>query len=176
MTFWTDEKVSELLKLWETGLSAAQIAPKLGCASRSAVLGKIHRLKNSNAKNLGLNRPARRVRTPRAERPKRVYKVHKKSGRKSHKNNPRTKALKTIKAVEIPAKWKLDGTHISILELSPKMCRWPYGNPGEAEFHYCAHVTYRESSYCAHHHEKSVSQPRNRRKKPTEDFLRIVYA
>ncbi len=40
---WTGERVVELLALWAAGNSASQIGARLGC-SRSAVIGKLHRL------------------------------------------------------------------------------------------------------------------------------------
>ena len=41
---WTDERVELLKKLWADGLSASQIATKLGEVTRNAVIGKVHRL------------------------------------------------------------------------------------------------------------------------------------
>lgn len=42
---WTDEKVDLLKKFWEEGLSASQIAAKIGDGvTRNAVIGKAHRL------------------------------------------------------------------------------------------------------------------------------------
>ncbi len=41
---WTDERVEQLKKLWEDGLSASQIAAELGSITRNAVIGKVHRL------------------------------------------------------------------------------------------------------------------------------------
>ena len=41
---WTDERVELLKKLWAEGLSASQIAGRLGGATRNAVIGKVHRL------------------------------------------------------------------------------------------------------------------------------------
>lgn len=42
---WTDARIAELTRLWATGVSASGIATALGDVSRSAVLGKLHRLK-----------------------------------------------------------------------------------------------------------------------------------
>ncbi len=51
---WTDERVEMLKQLWTEGLSASQIADKLGGVSRNAVIGKVHRLKlESRAKSPG---------------------------------------------------------------------------------------------------------------------------
>ena len=41
---WTDERVEQLKKLWSEGLSASQIASRLGEVTRNAVIGKVHRL------------------------------------------------------------------------------------------------------------------------------------
>lgn len=43
---WTDDKIDTLQKLWGKGLTASQIAEKLGDGiTRNAVIGKAHRLK-----------------------------------------------------------------------------------------------------------------------------------
>ena len=41
---WTDDRVDLLKKLWSEGLSASQIAGRLGGVTRNAVIGKVHRL------------------------------------------------------------------------------------------------------------------------------------
>lgn len=42
---WTDERIERLKALWDEGLSASQIAKKLGeGVTRNAVIGKAHRL------------------------------------------------------------------------------------------------------------------------------------
>jgi len=41
---WTLERVDDLARLWSQGLSARQIADKLGSITRNAVIGKAHRL------------------------------------------------------------------------------------------------------------------------------------
>ena len=41
---WTDERVENLKKLWQDGLSASHIATQLGGVTRNAVIGKVHRL------------------------------------------------------------------------------------------------------------------------------------
>lgn len=47
---WNDERIEQLKKLWADGLSASQVAGEMGGTSRSAVLGKIHRLGLSSDK------------------------------------------------------------------------------------------------------------------------------
>jgi GcrA cell cycle regulator len=41
---WTDERIEQLKRLWENGMTASQIAEDLGGVSRNAVIGKAHRL------------------------------------------------------------------------------------------------------------------------------------
>ena len=41
---WTEEKVSELTKLWDEGITTGEIGKRLG-VSKTAVVGKAHRLK-----------------------------------------------------------------------------------------------------------------------------------
>ena len=56
---WTDERVEMLKQFWTEGLSASQIAEKLGGVSRNAVIGKVHRLKlESRVKSVGSAAPA----------------------------------------------------------------------------------------------------------------------
>ena len=63
---WTEERVSELKKLWAEGHSASQIAKRLGSVTRNAVIGKVHRLGLS-----GRATPSRPVKRPaRLARPK----------------------------------------------------------------------------------------------------------
>src|ERR1700754_4226271 len=62
---WTDDRVEQLKKLWEAGLSASQIAAELGNITRNAVIGKVHRLGLSGrAKS-----PSSSVPRPRKTRP-----------------------------------------------------------------------------------------------------------
>ena len=42
--YWTKSKVEKLSKLWGQGVSARDIASKLGDVSRNAVIGKANRL------------------------------------------------------------------------------------------------------------------------------------
>lgn len=78
---WDDERISALKTLSTSGLSASQIATKLGGVSRNAVIGKLHRL------GLTINGSAapHYVRAPRAPRPNRV---RKKSGRSPDRQGP----------------------------------------------------------------------------------------
>lgn len=48
---WTEPAIADLKRLYADGLSSSQIAQQLGCPSRNAVIGKVHRL--------GIQRPVK---------------------------------------------------------------------------------------------------------------------
>lgn len=60
---WTDEATAGLRRLHAAGYSASQIAMEIGCPSRNAVIGKIHRL------GVKRDKPAPLVRAVRAAKP-----------------------------------------------------------------------------------------------------------
>jgi GcrA cell cycle regulator len=85
---WTDERIDQLKKMWEKGMTASQIAEGLGGVSRNAVIGKAHRL--------GLK-----------SRPSPVKAKDKKTGKKAAtKGKPKTvtKAKAAAKPKAAPAK------------------------------------------------------------------------
>src|SRR5436305_8606477 len=70
---WTDDRVEQLKKLWEAGLSASQIAAELGNVTRNAVIGKVHRLGLSGrAKSPSSAAPRQRKVRPAAQHMMRV--------------------------------------------------------------------------------------------------------
>src|SRR4030088_2375450 len=62
---WSDDRVEQLKKLWEAGLSASQIAAELGNVTRNVVIGKVHRLGLSGR----AKRPSSAAPRPRHGRP-----------------------------------------------------------------------------------------------------------
>ena len=65
---WTDDRVEQLKKLWAEGLSASQIAGRLGQGvTRNAVIGKVLRL------NLSGRAPQPRATAPRSPRKQRGF-------------------------------------------------------------------------------------------------------
>lgn len=41
---WTDERLKTAIKMWNAGYTGGEIAERLGWVSRSAVIGKLHRM------------------------------------------------------------------------------------------------------------------------------------
>lgn len=158
---WNEERVTLLRKLWAEGLSASQIAKQLGGVTRNAVIGKVHRL--GLAGRATPSRPAKRpVRTA---RPRIVGPT-----------SPRMRPQMTSPAVPMPQLDPIrlgDGKTVSVLTLTESMCKFPIGDPTDADFAFCG----RSSSfgvYCADHARVTYqpSQAKKRRAAGEPDELR----
>ena len=120
---WSRNRVAQLKKLWDGGLSASQIAAELGNVSRNAVIGKVHRLGLSGrAKSLSSPAPPQRKAHP-AQHMMRVT-------RPIARGNT---ALAQAFEVE-PDPVTSDNVvpmsqRLSLLELNEATCHWPIGDP-----------------------------------------------
>lgn len=139
---WTDDRVSLLRKLWGEGHTAAEIAKKLGGVTRNAVIGKAHRMKLSNRvspiqqnKKPANKNVARKVSAPAKD--KVVAKVL-----------PKVAANTSEPIAKAPAK---DGKLYSLMELKPRQCRWPSGDPQEDNFGFCGDHAMPGLPYCEEH-------------------------
>jgi GcrA cell cycle regulator len=155
---WTDERVELLKKLWTEGLSASQIAGRLGNGvTRNAVIGKVHRL------NLSGRVQQQRVAQPRQPRKQREPSLAPRAGG-SMPSMPTagSSALKPmmqpLRLVDLPK----DG-RVTILHLSDKTCKWPIGDPGSEEFCFCGHGPREGSPYCEYHARLAYQPMQDRR-------------
>jgi len=147
MSEWTEPACDLLEKSWRAGLSASQTARVLNAAglgpfTRSAVIGKVHRL--------GLNGVG-----------------HEDQPRRSTGNVPRVAstapkmAFRKIRkrslaqVTELPCKRRDDGGYITLLTIGKGECRWPIGDVGEPDFHFCGQPQIDTGSYCEHHEMRS---------------------
>ena len=48
---------------------------------------------------------------------------------------------------------------INIIALTERMCRWPFGDPRNSDFHFCGHPVEISVSYCAEHRYLAYQQP-----------------
>nr|WP_319390598.1 GcrA family cell cycle regulator [uncultured Cohaesibacter sp.] len=167
---WTDERVELLKKLWSEGLSASQVAAELGGVTRNAVIGKVHRLGLSGRAKTTTTAPrARRPRTQQTNRPARpntgtsapsvgatALKVD-----SQPQVAPQPKAEKRPEAdpVVVPI-----SKRASILTLTENTCKWPIGDPGDSDFHFCGHKSESGSPYCKYHSEIAYNTGADRRR------------
>ncbi|MCB9988239.1 MAG: gcrA cell cycle regulator family protein [Rhodospirillales bacterium] len=144
---WTEERVALLKKLWGEGRTAAEIAKELGDVTRNAVIGKAHRLKLSN-----------RV-SPIQQNTKKV------TSKIAVEEKP--KAARLAKPV-MRDPVKTDG--VTMAELTPKMCRWPMGDPKSADFRFCGCNSVPSMPYCEEHARMAYQTTSRSRAFQAEDF------
>ncbi len=130
---WTDERVSELTRLWEAGHSASAIGKQLG-VSKNSVVGKAHRMKLQ-------------------ARPSPI----KRDGVK--KARPRASVIVTvpkspIRAVPPPEPMSAPRPRLRHSGKGPD-CLWPIGDPGDSDFHFCGQAAVAGKPYCAAHCAKA---------------------
>jgi len=134
---WNEERIEALTKMWRDGLSAGQVARQLGGVSRSAVIGKVHRLgiagRDAPTRQLG-GRPITRMRAT--------------AGGVRRAQSPRTPREHVI---SIPRVAFEVGPTASIHTLTAHACRWPIGEPDQAGFGFCGRIRSGHPSYCAGH-------------------------
>jgi GcrA cell cycle regulator len=144
---WTAERVDLLKRLWADGFSASQCAARMGLGlSRSAVIGKVHRLGlagRATTLRLKQNRDRRDYKSRRILRqaPKPVkYLVPDNRPIGGPPPDPVVPPEKRVR---------------SIIELGDNQCRWPIGDPREPDFHFCHLDRHPGKSYCELHVRKS---------------------
>jgi GcrA cell cycle regulator len=172
---WTDERIETLRSLWEKGLTASQIAEKLGEGlSRNAVIGKAHRLGlksrpspvkgGDTAAAASVAAPAPKAAAPKpAPAPKPAAPVA------AAPAAPAAAMPKPAPRVIAP----VTGTgKTSLLELSDKVCKWPIGHPNEVEFHFCGKPSQAGFPYCTDHClvAYQAQLPRRDRGTPSRNF------
>lgn len=109
---WSEEQIDLLKKLWAAGEPAQAIAAKLGDMSRSAVLGKVFRL-----------------------RLKPVTAGQRKAAQATRPRSSGTVARRRGIEPEPPAKKDRKGK--TLFELNNRCCRWPYRRPGAEHYFFC---------------------------------------
>ena len=108
---WTEERIAELARLWQEGLSTSEIGRRLGL-TKNAVVGKAHRLALAPRPSPLKNPPP----------PRRHIQVH------------------------------FTGPH----------CSWPFGHPGDKNFHFCDAKPMTGKPYCAEHAAIAYVKPKER--------------
>jgi GcrA cell cycle regulator len=150
---WTDERIETLRSLWENGLTASQIAEKLGEGlSRNAVIGKAHRLglkaRPSPVKGADSAAAAPAASSPKPAAPKPAPAPKAATPAASAPAAPAAVAPRPAPRVVVPV---TGSGKTSLLELSDKVCKWPIGHPNEVDFHFCGKPTQPGFPYCTDH-------------------------
>ncbi len=163
---WTDERVELLKKLWSEGLSASQIAGRIGSVTRNAVIGKVHRLGLSGratTSRMKSHRPRSRMANT-AKRPAT-------KPRFAQPGNPAVRALYMDVEVYVPPVEELViplAERKTIQTLTESSCRWPIGDPQAADFHFCGKTKLAVLPYCEFHARRAFQPAVPRRRERTE--------
>ncbi len=161
---WSEERVTLLRKLWAEGLSASQIAKQLGGVTRNAVIGKVHRL--GLAGRATPSRPAKRPVRP--ARPRVIG-----------PSAPRLRQPSSVPYVVVPDLEPLrfeDGKAASVLTLKDSMCRYPIGDPTDADFAFCGRAAPTCGPYCQDHARLAYqpSYAKKRRASEPDELRRML--
>jgi GcrA cell cycle regulator len=148
--FWTETRTSRLSALWSQGVSAAGIAKALGDVSRSAVLGKLHRLRLLKSR-AAASAPRALGGAPASGEP--AVGCTPSLGRRTEPPHParspwRAEAFRPLAGSE-PRPWVVR---------EAGECAFPVGGDGEAVASCCAPSRAR-SAYCAAHHAIVFRKP-----------------
>ncbi len=135
---WSKPKDDMLRELWMAH-SAAEIAIRIGAASKNAVIGR--------ARRLGLPPKAKPARAP----PPRPSRKQKAEARKPRRSKP------LVAIVEAVVRAPLEPTR-SFEALVQHECRFPIGDPGTPGFGFCGRPV-SGRVYCAAHHAVAYVTP-----------------
>ena len=157
---WTDDRVDLLKKLWAEGLSASQIAGRLGSVSRNAVIGKVHRLGLSGratTSRMKSHRPRQRMASKRMAKSR--YATIGNPALRALYNAETNVYLAPTEELVIPV-----AERKSIQTLTEVTCRWPIGDPQHTEFHFCGKNKVPGLPYCEFHARRAFQPPQTRRR------------
>lgn len=167
---WTDERIDLLQKLWLEGCSASRIASELGSGiTRNAVIGKVYRLGLS-----GRAKTSAEHMTEAFSNPSVSQKMSRRptSARTSSKAIIGNIALALEPLIFEPPQPQPVGEivvpicePVTILELRESTCRWPIGDPAQADFRFCGvKKVAGQGPYCATHARIAYHNPHERRR------------
>jgi GcrA cell cycle regulator len=122
-----------------------------GGRSRSSIIGKIHRLGLA-----GRGLPKQSISGKRYGVPGQPQSLIR---NRQVRVKPRRQALAAL-APELEALRLPDGARIGTMDLKDCHCRWPHGDVGSPDFHYCGHPPLSGQPYCAHHQARAVARSR----------------
>lgn len=164
---WGEAMEKKLRSLWPEGKSCSEIAKILNahfglCISRSAVIGKAHRLglaRRGNSMNCNQTKAQRKG----AGIPT-LYR-HRTTTQKAAAiavAKTRMAPALPVPVVQLEPMIQPDGSVCTILTLSKAVCSWPIGDTRDADFAFCGRTRADGGPYCDHHRQRSIQTPEKR--------------
>lgn len=141
---WSDESVEQLRKMWAEGLTANEIAKKLG-VTKNAIVGKVHRLclkaRPSPIKSKGAD-------------------DFEASGTVEVDETISEEIITEVVSEEVAAgsalvmpsdKSMCQNGNVRLVDLDSHTCRWPIGDPRDDDFCFCGKKVKAGQTYCDEH-------------------------
>lgn len=163
---WTDDLFEEAAAMWRAGDTAKEIAAKIGCPSRNAVIGKLHRKglmgehKPKPTKPRPAPAPASAPKAPKI--PKEAALATRKKSAAAEDRDVATITGEATEATDLAPPECRPDKPLTLVDLKPEHCRWPFGRPGTPEFFFCGNEAVVGRPYCAGHCRASYVTPSGR--------------
>jgi GcrA cell cycle regulator len=152
--FWTEPRVTELRALFDKGLSNNQIAVAMGVKTRSAVIGKLHRLGLRREAVATVSKQSRGARGI-------VNRVQQQKPQRALEAFVRTKPISDSPALESDGVTDIaieaSADRISLLRAGAKHCLWPAADDGSATMVCGSRII--AGSFCARHARRGFQRP-----------------
>lgn len=146
---WTEELKERAKELWQSGLSARAVAAELGNGlTRNAVIGVLARMGASH-RDAGFQRSPNGQRKPQAPRIRRPRKPVNFGGVWGTYPNKEAEPF-------VPRHDDIIPLNLSVLELTDRTCKWPYG---DSPFAFCGHPVKEGKPYCGGHCALAYMKP-----------------
>ena len=152
LNFWNDQRITRLKFLWGEGMTCAAIAEDMGAPSRSAIIGKVHRL--------GLSQRCNKVSAAELERRAEVRnrRAEARAARGMFPGRARPKMQEREPVIKIAVAPFIGSLEIPFAELDAfkagdaNQCRFIAAEIPGPDYLACGNPTLPGESYCGHHH------------------------
>jgi GcrA cell cycle regulator len=162
---WPEHKVELLKKLWAEGMFARDIARRVGAPSKMAVIGKARRLGLAERGPTGFSSAWKKHRRGEKRQPK-----SRRDPRENITAVPRVARPPNFRAEPLPVCAEElvipPNERKYIQTLTETCCRWPIGDPQQADFHFCGKRKITGLSYCEVHARRAFQPPQGRIRPP----------
>lgn len=161
---WNDDNLKTLRQLWAEGWSCSQISSRIPNSTRSAIIGKIHRL--------GLSGRITTRRTPHPPRARKPRKLPKPGARGLFPWPSIFGRAPKFSQLPLPKPNAADVGRKTLLELDDHDCRYPVGDDATQMF--CAERKIEGLSYCLTHALRCHQPPQPRKREPAKPGGQLI--
>jgi GcrA cell cycle regulator len=155
MSQWNEVIHARLVELLKAGSSRGEAAKILNAQygtsfTRNAIIGRTHRT------NVTYVRPVRTAPPPRPPKPQRNARTP------FQPSGARAIALAMLVCEPVDTAPDTSPFACTLLQLKKRSCRWPLGDPKDADFRLCGDRKLDDVSYCARHYLMAYTPPSRR--------------